>query len=63
LQVTETRKVNRDDHIMRALPRWKQAHAQMLHSLGEQQVDTLRANLAAVVALSQYPHLLLSMYI
>ena len=39
--------------LMRALPFWKQAHAHMLHGLGEQQVDTLRADLAAVVALSQ----------
>ncbi len=39
--------------LMRALPLWKQAHAHMLHGLGEQQVDTLRADLAAVVALSQ----------
>ena len=39
--------------LMRALPLWKQAHAHMLEGLGEQQVDTLRADLAAIVALSQ----------
>ena len=48
-----TRIVAGEEALMRALPLWKQAHAYMLHGLGEQQVDTLRADLAAVVALSQ----------
>ena len=42
-----------EEDLMRALPLWKQAHVHMLHGLGEQHVETLRADLAAVVALSQ----------
>ena len=42
-----------EEALTRALPLWKQAHAHLLHGLGEQQVGTLREDLAAVVALSQ----------
>lgn len=42
-----------EEALMGAFPLLKQAHTPMLHGLGEQHVETLRADLAAVVALSQ----------
>jgi DNA-binding MarR family transcriptional regulator len=42
-----------EDALERALPFWKQAQAHMVRGLGQPQLETLRADLEAVVALSQ----------